>query len=150
MVNFRKQKLPFYWVSSGTPPYRAGLSAAPFRQPHCRGCEPAFSLLHPRRTSQQPLTQRLEYLIVRGPFSTIVPSTCRCWCLLTPNPFTPRRCPATAFSSPSKKMIGLHTFAVTFARANGISEPHLHQIATVATLNSQAGNVWTDRNKRPI
>lgn len=56
----------------------------------------------------------MEYLIVQGPFSTIVPSTCRCWCLLTPNPFTPRSAtPAAAFLPPSKKMIGLHTFAVT-------------------------------------
>lgn len=148
MVNFRKQKLPFYWVSSGAPLPRRSSRLPPSANPTAG--EPAFSLLHPRRTSQQPLTQRLEYLIVRGPFSTIVPSTCRCWCLLTPNPFTPRRCPAAAFSPPSKKMIGLHTFAVTFARANGISERHLHQIVAAATINSQTGNVWTDRNKRPI
>lgn len=61
MVNFCKQELPFYWASSATL-----LPPAP-SNPLCR-------------TSQRPLTRRLEYLIVQGPFSTIVPASRRCWC----------------------------------------------------------------------
>ncbi|CAL1688339.1 unnamed protein product [Lasius platythorax] len=46
MVNFRKQKLPFYWVSSGVPLPRPPLGC-PLPPTSPFPAEPAFSLLLP-------------------------------------------------------------------------------------------------------
>lgn len=133
MVNFRKQKLPFYWVSSDALLPRRSLGCPLPPRPLRR-----FTRLF---CPSPPSHFTAAAAAAAAPNATIGipnrPGTIQHHCsidlpLLVPvnveSFHAPTLSPPTLFPPPSKKMIGLHTYAVTFARANGISERHLHRI----------------------
>lgn len=153
MVNFRKQKLPFYWVSSGTllpapaprlrpPPPSTPLFALSPPPPHFTAA-PNATIGIPNRpgTIQHHCSIDLPLLVPVNAESFHAPA------LPLPSPL--RRFFATLEKDDRLAHVRCHVCSRkrNFRAAFASNPP-------VVALNSQqpgeGGNVWTDRSKRPI